>query len=345
MRELTARLKEGREMDAASIADLVAVLLDESIAAEDKADLLAALRSKGETPAEIAGLAKGLLAHAINPGIQAKDYAGPLLDVCGTGGDHLGLFNISTSVMLVAAACGAMVVKHGNRSVTSRSGGADVLEELGVPINLPPERAGEALASCGAVFLFAPAYHPAFKAVVPARKLLAERGQSSVFNLLGPLLNPARPDYQMSGIYSRDLLEAYAELFRLLGRRGGWAVHGDAGSGKGMDEVSLCGPTAVAALTDDTILAYTIDPVALGLRQAPIECLQCDSAAASAAIIHNILRGDAASEQTDIVRLNTAAALTMCGLAEEIGHGLELAAQALQDGQALKVLKKMQSFS
>ncbi len=345
MNELTAKLNEGLDLDSTAAATAVAQLLDESISAAEKAEFLAALRAKGETVVEIAALTEGLLQHAQDPGIHAEDFGGPLLDVCGTGGDRLGLFNVSTCVMFVAAACGAAVVKHGNRSVTSKSGGADVLEELGISIDLPVNQAREALANCGAVFLFAPLYHPAFKAVVPARKLLAEQGQSSVFNLLGPLLNPAKPDYQMTGIYSRELLETFAELFRQLGRRAGWAVHGDAGADRGMDEFSLSGITSVAAFTGSEVLAYEFDPSDLGIQQVAAEKLVCDGATASAGIIDGILRGESEPWFRDIVCLNAAAALTVCGIAEEIGHGLELATRALQDKQALAVLEKMQNFS
>ena len=229
-----------------------------------------------------------------------------MLDVCGTGGDRAGLFNVSTAVMLVAAACGARVVKHGNRGVTSKCGGADVLEALGVRIDLPPEAALDAAGCC---FLFAPLYHPAFKAVAPVRKALAEEGSATIFNLFGPLLNPARPDFQLAGVFDRKLLPLYAETFRLLGRKRGWAVHGSGG----LDEVSTLGPSEVHAVEDGAMRRFSIRPEALGMGLAEIEDLRGGDARKNAELLEEILLGRERGPKRDIVVLNAACALVVAG--------------------------------
>src|SRR4051794_10121220 len=236
---LTAGLQDRRDLAPAEIVQAASALLAPEIDEASKGDFLAALRAKGETAAEIAGFAEALLAHAVNPEIDPALAPGPLLDVCGTGGDQLDLFNVSTTSMFVLAAGGATVVKHGNRAITSQAGGADVLEALGVRIDLPPAALRECVQRLGLGFLFAPAYHPAFKAIAPVRKRLASEGIPTIFNLLGPLLNPARPPYQLIGLFSKELLPKYAEAIALLPRRRVWAVHGS-----GMDELSTTGPAS-----------------------------------------------------------------------------------------------------
>src|SRR4029453_7037590 len=215
---LTKKLRLGHELTSGDVVTACDSLFDESVELSARADFLRALHVKGETASEVAGFVNVLLKRS------RRTLLGPgLLDVCGTGGDRAGVFNVSTAVMFVATACGARVVKHGNRGITSKCGGADVLEALGVRIDLPPETA---LEEAGCCFLFAPLFHPAFKTVAPVRKVLAEEGSATIFNLLGPLLNPARPEFQLAGVFDGKLLPLYAEAFKLLGRKSGWAVHG-----------------------------------------------------------------------------------------------------------------------
>ncbi len=202
------------------------LLLEEKISDAKKRDLLLALSQKGETPAEIAAFVEAFLAHSIDPQSSSLVFEGPTLDVCGTGGDKLDLFNVSTTAMFIAAAAGAIVVKHGNRGITSKSGGADVLEAMGIRIDLPPAEFAECLTSAGIGFLFAPTYHPAFKAVANIRKQLAKEGHRSLFNLIGPLLNPARPECQLVGVADRALCPAFAEILQRLGRHSAWVVSG-----------------------------------------------------------------------------------------------------------------------
>jgi anthranilate phosphoribosyltransferase len=335
MKQLIEEVRAGGELSDARVGEAAAGLLDGSVADGEKADFLEALHRRGETPAEVTAFARAFLeraeAFAVPPG------AGPLLDVCGTGGDRLGLFNVSTTVMFVAAGAGARLVKHGNRGITSKSGGADVLEALGVPIEAPAERLQAMLADCGAVFLFAPRFHPAFKAVVAARKMLAARGSASVFNMLGPLLNPARPEFQLAGVFSPKLLALYAEVLPGLGRRRAWIVHGRAGVDGVMDEISTLGPTTIAETGGPV---REVDPAGLGVAEASLEQLQGGDAARNAAIVLSILDG-AGGPARDIVLVNAAAAIVVCGLAGDWDEGMERARESIDSGRARGVLEAM----
>jgi anthranilate phosphoribosyltransferase len=305
-----------------------------------KADFLKALRAKGETAAEIAGFVHALLARAVDPGIEAARLPSPMLDVCGTGGDRLGIFNVSTTVMFVLAAGGACVVKHGNRAITSQSGGADVLEELGVRIDLPPADLRCCVETHGLGFVFAPAYHPAFKAIGPVRKALAAEGIPTIFNLLGPLLNPARPAYQLVGIFSPVLLPKYAEALALLARARAWAVHGS-----GMDELSLTGPSAVCEVAGGLIREFTVEPTTLGLTPCALDALRGGDRRENAAILTSILDGSERGPRRDLVLLNAAAGFVITGLAPDLSAGLDLARAQVESGRALAKLRTLQSFA
>src|SRR4030095_5898389 len=248
MHALIADLQSSADLSADQVEQAVAQLVSPDIADGHKADFLKALRNKGESAAEIASFARSMLARAVNPGIDPARVRGPMIEVCGTGGDKLELFNVPTSVMFGLAAGGVAVVKHGNRAITSKCGGADVLEELGVTLDLSPEKLRDCVERHGLGFVFAPAYHPAFKAIGPVRRALAEEGIATVFNLLGPLLNPARPAYQLAGIFSPVLLPKYAEPLAVVGRAHAWAVHGS-----GMDELSLTGPSEVREIVNGIV--------------------------------------------------------------------------------------------
>jgi len=329
---LMAQLYSSHDLSEQDVVDACGHLLDENIATAERADFLRALHHKGEKPVEIAAFVNVLLDHAVRPTVSGDD----LLDVCGTGGDKAGLFNISTAVMFVAAAGGARVVKHGNRGITSRSGGADVLEALGVRIDLPPERAGEALEMAGCCFLFAPHYHPAFAAIGPVRKALAAEGTPSIFNLLGPLLNPARPAYQLTGVFNPKLLPTYAEVFHLLGRKRAWAVHGAGG----LDEVSTLGPTQVQAVEYGCFRKFEIEPVNFG----HLDVLKGGSAEENALLIEELLQGRIDGPKRDIVALNAACALVVAGHATDIAVALVTAENILAEGAAYPVLQKLREI-
>jgi anthranilate phosphoribosyltransferase len=303
-----------------------------------KAAYLRALRAKGETATEIAAFARALLARAVDPGIAPENVPGPMLDVCGTGGDKLDLFNISTTAMFVLAASGVCVVKHGNRAITSKCGGADVLEELGVRIDLPPDALRRTAETHGLGFLFAPAYHPAFKAIVPVRKALAAEGIPTVFNLLGPLLNPARPGHQLVGIFSPALLPKYGDALAALGRIRAWVVHGS-----GMDELSLAGPTEVREVAAGVVREFTVDPRALDLPMCEVGDLRGGDRATNAAIVTAILDGTERGPKRDIVLLNAAAGFVITGLVGDLAAGLDLAREQIASGRALAKLRAMRA--
>lgn len=339
----TALAASGEELSPSAIRGAVEALLSAEVPVEEKAEFLLALHRKGETPREIAGFVEVLLEHALTPSIDRAAVGRPLLDVCGTGGDRSGFFNVSTAAMFVCAGAGAGVVKHGNRSISSRCGGADVLEAMGVPLQVPASQAGDFLARCGFVFLFAPAYHPAFREVAPVRKLLAEQGHLTIFNILGPLLNPARPEYQLAGVFRRDLLQIYIEVFRLLGRRNAWAIHGTLPDGGALDEISSLGPTYCRTL--DGAEEMVLDPAPLLREPNPRgEFFQGDSPAKNAELIEAILRGNSPNACTDLVCLNAGAGLAVCGLARNWEEGVNLAYKSLNSGAAAATLTAARSF-
>jgi anthranilate phosphoribosyltransferase len=329
VQSLTELLTSGADLTGAQVEHAVTQLTSTEVPDGEKAAFLQGLRAKGETALEIAAFAHSLLERAVDPGIEPGNVPGPMIDVCGTGGDKLDLFNISTAAMFLLAAAGACVVKHGNRAITSKCGGADVLEELGVKIDLAPERLRECVERHGLGFVFAPGYHPAFKAIGPVRRALAEQGIPTIFNLLGPLLNPTRPAHQLVGIFSPALLPKYAEALAVLGRARAWAVHGS-----GMDELSLCGPTDVREVREGLVRERRVDPAELGLALCEIEDLQGGNRVINAEILLGILDGTVRGPRADIVALNAAAGLVITGIATDLVEGLALAREQIANGKA-----------
>ena len=308
------------------------------------AALLVALHMKGETVEEIVGFAEAIRSAATPlavVGNSAIDVSGTerdaLVDTCGTGGDASGTFNISTATALVAAGAGVRVAKHGNRSVTSKCGSADVMEALGVNITLPPARVADCLKEVGIAFLFAPAMHSAMKYVQPARRELRLR---TVFNLLGPLTNPAHASAQVVGVYSDDLVEKLAEALSMLGLRRALVVHGS----DGLDEISISGPTRVAEVRDGQVRTYEVTPEEFGLERAPIEALSGGDAAENAAIIREVLAGKN-SARRDVVLLNAAAALVAAGRANHLADAMPLAANSIDSGAAVAKLQALAAFT
>jgi anthranilate phosphoribosyltransferase len=346
MDSLINHLEAGADMSMREIEAAAEFLLEEKASTVKKASLLEALARKGETPAEIAGFVETFLARAVNPHLHLLELEGPTIDLCGTGGDHLNLFNVSTTAMFVVAAAGGVVVKHGNRGVTSKSGGADVLEALGIKIDLGADDFRRCVAEAGMGFLFAPIYHPAFKAVAGARKLLGERKVRTIFNMIGPLLNPARPECQMVGVFSRDLCPVFAEILQRLGRDSAWVVSGSTADGRNLDEVSTMGPTRICKAgsyqdqEDEEIQAADF-----GLPTATEEQLRGGDAAENARILQNILSGQEIGPRRDIVLLNAATALACCGLSDHIDDGLEIATECIRDGSALAKLRLLQKHA
>ncbi len=339
MRRWTEHVRAGHPLDDADVRAVVAELVAPHGPDEEAADFLEALHLRGESPQEVAAFASAFLAFA-EPFERSSDL-GPVLDVCGTGGDQLGLFNVSTAVMFVAAGAGARVVKHGNRKITSRSGGADVLEALGVPVDLEPARLRGMLEEAGATFLFAPKFHPAFKNIAAARALLAARGSASVFNMLGPLLNPARPEYQLTGVFSPLLLDVYAGVLPALGRERAWVVHGSAAPHGVVDEISTSGPTVVLEICGSEVSRRTLDPGSMGVAAARVDDLRGGDAAQNARLLLDILSGEGSRPARDIVCVNAAAALLVAGVADGWADAMERASTSLDSGSARRVLDAM----
>lgn len=345
--ELTRQLAAARALTDAEVRQAVAVLVDEAVPAEPKAEFLIQLARKGETVAEITAFARELRRRSRQPVLGADLRDRPLLDVVGTGGDRLSTFNISTTVGLIAAAAGVRVVKHGNRASTSLVGSADVMESLGLPFDLEPEAAVERLRAQGFAFFFAPRYHPAFRHIVPARKLCAARDQSTIFNFLGPLLNPAAPTAALIGVPRPDLCEPLARVLQSLGVRRAMVVCGavaDGGSAvRYLDELSPLGPTAVAEFSPGTApVCATVAPGEFPLQPAVLADLRGGDREVNAAIIRRVLSGEERGPKRDAVLLNAAAALFVADRARSLAEGWELAAQTIDSGQAAAKLAELQ---
>jgi anthranilate phosphoribosyltransferase len=294
--------------------------------------LLMALRVRGETVEEITGAVTAMRAKMLP--VEAPADA---IDVVGTGGDASGSYNISTCAAFIVAGCGVPVAKHGNRALSSRSGAADVLSALGVRIDLMPEAIARCIAEAGIGFMFAPAHHPAMKNVGPTR---VELGTRTIFNLLGPLSNPARVKRQMVGVFSRQWVEPIAHVLKNLGAERAYVVHGS----DGLDEITTAGPTAVAALEDGAVRSFEITPEEVGLKRAPVEALRGGDAEANAAALRAVLEGKDGAYR-EVAALNAAAALVVAGRAWTLKDGVALAVKAIDSGEAEGRLRRLIAVS
>lgn len=289
---------------------------------------LMGVRVRGETTEEITGAAKFMRGR-----MTTVDAPPGAIDVVGTGGDSRGTYNISTAAAFVVAGAGAIVAKHGNRAVTSLSGASDVLAALGVKLDVPPVVVSRAIADAGVGFLWAPLYHPSFKAWAPIR---ADLGLRTILNLLGPLCNPAQVTRQVLGVYDRKLVEPIAEVLRKLGSVHAWVVHG----ADGMDELTTTGVTYVAELKDGDIYAFELTPEDAGLARTGIEALKGGDAATNAAAIHSLLQGEPGPYR-DIVLLNAAAALVVADKAASLADGIAKAEASIDSGRAARALDRL----
>ena len=321
------RLLAGEDLSAEDAEHLFERLVIGKLEPAEIAALLIALRMKGETSDEMIGAARALSAAALP--FDRPDYL--YADCCGTGGDGSGLINVSTATAFVAAACGLPIAKHGNRSVSSRCGSADVLEALGAKIDAPPEKARAMLDDIGFCFLFAPAYHPGMKHAGPTRKQLHVR---TVMNLLGPCINPARPAVQLLGVADPAMLERIAAVLFSLGTTDALVVHGG-----GLDEVALHGETRALRLKDGVVTEFTITPEQAGLERAPLSVVTGGDPAENAVRLAALLDGRGNSAERDIVILNTAALLLTAGKAATLRYGAEHACEVLQTGKAGRLLR------
>jgi anthranilate phosphoribosyltransferase len=297
------------------------------------AAFLTALRMKGETITEITSFAKVMqeFCHHIHPKVKGR-----LVDTCGTGGDQMKTFNVSTTAAFVVSGAGISVAKHGNRSVSSKSGSADVLEKLGLNLNLEPETVEKTIEGIGIGFMFAPTFHPAMKCAAEARKAI---GLRTVFNILGPLTNPANPNAQLLGVYNRTLVEPLGIVLKNLGREEAMVVHGL----DGLDEISTIGKTSVAWLKEGKVGTFEIGPKDFGIKPATLEGIKGTAPEESAEITFKILYGccDDNDPKKDIVLVNSAAGIIVGGKAEDFSHGIELACESIESGAAYKKLKTL----
>jgi anthranilate phosphoribosyltransferase len=334
IQQALATLLDGRDLsrgDARSVMD--EIMAGEATPAQ-VGGFLIALRMKGETPDEIAGFAEAIREQAVVVRPERKD----LVDVVGTGGDGQQTLNISTAAALLAAAAGAGVAKHGNRAVSSASGSADVLEALGFDVELPAERISQSIDELGFGFMFAPAHHPGFRHAAPVRRELATR---TVFNVLGPLTNPAGARAQIVGVYDPALVPTIAEALVRLDARRAFVVHG----AYGVDELSPAGPNLVCEVVDGTVREREIDPLELGVARCAPEDLRGGTPAENAASIRAILSGDEQGARRDAILLTAAGAIAAGGHADDLRDGLELARETLDSGAAAERLDALVAFS
>jgi anthranilate phosphoribosyltransferase len=321
------RLYEGHDLDSAQAEELFAALVAGELDEASIAAMLIALRLKGETPDELAGAARAL--RAADADFPRPDYL--FADSCGTGGDGSGSINVSTAAAFVAAACGLPVAKHGNRSVTSRCGSADVLERLGARIDVPADVSRRALDAAGVCFLFAPRYHPGLRHAGPVRRTLRVR---TIMNILGPCVNPAEPQVQLLGVFEPRLVEPVARTLAALGVASALVVHG-----AGLDEVAMHGETEAARVRDGKIERLTLTPELAGLERLPADALKGGGPDENAERLAALLQGYGLPVESDTVAINTGALLMTAGLAADLKEGAAMAQEAMGTGEAYRRLK------
>ncbi|EIP96503.1 anthranilate phosphoribosyltransferase [Opitutaceae bacterium TAV1] len=319
-----------KEVDAAATA-----LTGSGTADEEKAAFLSALAEKGETAGEVAAFARAFRERAINPGVEK--WADRAIDVVGTGGDHAGAFNISSMVVFTLACAGVPVMKHGNRGITSKCGSADLLTGLGVDIEAPPEKLRDSLEQLGFAFFYAPAYHPAFRHIAPARKLLAARGRRSIFNILGPLINPGRPAHILLGVFSQKWVPLLAEVHTLLGTRAGLSAHSILepaadGAARGIDELTTTGPNRVRGIGQLADVDGIWRATDHGLRESPLADLLGGDLEHNLAIVEALLAGRAPAGLAETIVFNAATALWITGKVDAVADGAGLARELLLGG-------------
>lgn len=329
---LLKRVAAGKTLDAEASAAAFTAIMAGEVGEAQMAGLLTAMAVRGATVDEITGAVT-----AMRAAMKRMKAPANAIDLVGTGGDGHATLNISSAASFVAAACGVPIAKHGNRNMTSKSGAADVLEALGVKVDVPPEVAERCVAETGVCFLFAQGYHPAMKNVTPVRRALGFR---TIFNLIGPLSNPAGVKRQLLGVYALDLMEPVAHVLAAHGAEKAWVVHGH----DGLDELSISGPTHVAVLENGQISTMTVTPDDAGLPHHPLQAVKGGEAPENAAALARLLDGEQGAYR-DIVLLNAAAALIVADKAHDLREGVDIAAKAIDSGAAKAVLKKLIAVS
>ncbi len=327
------KLSRRQDLTADEAAGAMQEIMEGRASAAQISGLLVGLAMKGERPAEIVGLARTMRERAV---ALPRPFA-PVLDLCGTGGDRAGTFNISSVAAVVAASTGVRVAKHGNRAVSSACGSADLFEALGVCTTAPPATVADCLDRAGIAFLFAPAFHPSMRHAAPVRR---ELGFRTAFNLLGPLTNPARPTHQLVGVPRPELTELVARSLQSLGSARAWVVHG----ADGLDEISTTGYSKVSECGNGTVRTFYVHPSDFGLPVSGVAALAGGSVAANVQIADNILRGQRGPAR-DVVLLNAGAALFIAGRAASVRDGIALAEAAIDRGAAYDTLRRLASLS
>jgi anthranilate phosphoribosyltransferase len=338
MKQAIQKLIDGGNLSQGEAAAVMTQIMDGDATPAQIAALVVALRSKGETVDEITGFARVMREYAVRVPVKSDKI---VVDTCGTGGDSLKTFNISTAAAIVVAADGRLVVaKHGNRAATSKCGSADVLEALGVCLDLPPQRIAEAVETVGIGFLFARAMHPSFKYAAPVR---TEIGIRTIFNMLGPLTNPAGAPVQLIGVYDGRVCETLAQVLGNLGSHRALLVHGL----EGLDEISTLGETAISELRDGKVTSYTLNAERdLGIPRTTIgELAGCDTPLENAAVLTRIIEGDDKGPRRDIVLVNAAGVLYVAGVVDTLADGIQRAAELIDTGAASATLKKLVEFT
>tara|TARA_B110000285_G_scaffold32427_1_gene33820 strand:+ start:1236 stop:2294 length:1059 start_codon:yes stop_codon:yes gene_type:complete len=342
---LTDILLTGADLEADQATVVAELLIRSDVCATSKRECLVALARKGESAAEVAAFAHAFREHAVDPGVE--EWASHAIDVCGTGGDGSGTFNISTAVSFIVAAAGVPVFKHGNRSITSNCGSADLMEALGIRLDASHELLRESLHALNFGFFFAPAYHPAFKEIMPVRRALAEEGQRTIFNLLGPLINPGRPAYQLLGVFSQAWVQPLADALGELGLSAGLVAHGRPQAGSGLDELSCAGDNCVAGFGALASIPKTFNATDVGLHACEFSDLKGGGVEANLATMHALLSGAVNAVPVglrDSVLLNAGVALWIAGAAPDAKSGVAKARETLLSGAAAQWLERVRAF-
>ena len=338
-------LKGGADLTAEQAGAVAELLTLPKVSANEKQVCLMALAKKGETAIEVAAFARTFRRYAVDPDVG--EWADRAIDVCGTGGDGSGTFNISTAVSFIVAASGVPVFKHGNRSITSKCGSADLLEALGILIDASREQLHESLSELNFCFFFAPSYHPAFKEIMPVRRALAEAGQRTIFNLLGPLINPGRPSNQLLGVFSKQWVQPLADALNDLELKAGLVVHSHTHSGESLDELSCAGDNHLAGFGRLSDTGNMLKAPSVGLPECDFSDLRGGNVTENLATMHALLSGSSDAVPAGLrnsVLLNAGIALWISGVATEMATGVALAEETLRSGRVEDWLKRAQRF-
>ncbi|MGB0744205.1 MAG: anthranilate phosphoribosyltransferase [Opitutales bacterium] len=346
LKQLTSLVTAGRELSSEQASVAATQLAEAGVSPADKQDFLVAFAAKGETAAEVAAFAGAFRKVAIDPGVDA--WAARAIDVCGTGGDGSSTFNISTAVSFIVAAAGVPVFKHGNRSITSKCGSADLLEGLGIRLDLSHEQIRQSLEELNFCFFFAPAYHPAFKEIMPVRKAMAAMGQRSIFNLLGPLINPGRPAHQLLGVFAPRWVEPIARALEALGLSAGLVVHGTPETGRALDELSCAGTNKASGFGRLSGQVSALSSSDAGLPACDFSDLAGGDLKQNLVLLQALLGGvDGAVPEglRNTVLLNAAAALWASGKASDLKEGIQISDTLLRDGSVARWLACAREFN